>query len=390
MQITEKIALLARSTQVSFTLCPNNGEPAMHFGVLPDFGRWIAPITIQFSPDKDVECLFTNSLMFISHIRYKDGDIYIGPTSSIKCDPFRVKNLLNQYHLPMDMLNASIQYFDQTGPVSMGRFLDITILAYNLATGLRADTKELTLHGASDDHRQYEVPKLNPVEELHDGRELEIKLFSQIQFGNPVEKVFDLTHAGIVNEGTLSFSPLNHRRYLMISSVAIAARYAVSGGMDYSLAMSIADGYIQLLDRANDLNTMIDIANDMFRTYSHMVSELKLNFPQSGTVYKIQKAIASHLEEKITVQSIADELGLSRTFISSHFKATTGKNLNDYINEQKINRAKVLLKTTKMPIIDISDLLSFSSQSYFQAVFKKQTGMTPNEYRQEHLKPFEL
>lgn len=390
MQIAEKIALLARTTQVPFTICPNNGDPATHFGVLPDYERWINPLSRHFSAEKDVECLFTNSLMFVSHIHYPEGDIYIGPTSSIKCDPFRVKSLLSQYHLPMDLLNASIQYFDQTGPVSMGRFLDITILAYNLATGLRADATELMLNITSSDIHQSEPPKMTPVEEVHNGREMELKLFSQIQFGIPVSKAFDKNHMGAVNEGTLSFSPTNHRRYLMISSVALAARYAVSGGLDYSLAMSIADGYIQLLDRANDLDAMLDIANDMFKTYSQMVSEVKLNFPQSITIYKIQKAIDNHIEEKITVQGIADELGLSRTFISSHFKATTGKNLNDYINEQKINRAKVLLKTTKMPIIDISDLLAFSSQSYFQAVFKKQTGMTPNEYRQGRLKPFAL
>lgn len=390
MQIVEKIMLLARTSQLPFTVCPNNGDPLMHIGVLPNYERWITPLSLQFSPDKDVECIFTNSLMFVSHIRYKDGDIYIGPTSSIKCDPFRVKSLLSQYHLPIDLLNNSIQYFEKTGPVSMSRFLDTTILAYNLATGLRADAHELTLHAVSNNSQPREAPEFTPVEEIHDGREMEIKLFSQIQFGIPVDKAFDKSKIGSVNEGTLSFSPVNHRRYLMISSVALAARYAVSGGMDYSLAMSIADGYIQLLDRANDVDTMLDIANDMFRTYSHMVSEVKLNFPQSINIYKVQKIVTDRIEDKITVQGIADELGLSRTFISSHFKATTGKNLNDYINEQKINRAKVLLKTTKMPIIDISDLLSFSSQSYFQAVFKKQTGLTPNEYRQQNNKPFEM
>lgn len=390
MQIVEKIALLARSTQLPFTICPSNGDPPLHFGVLPRFERWILPLSKHFSPEKDVECLFTGNLMFLARIRYDGGEIYIGPTSSIKCDTFRVKSLLNQYHLPVDMMNESIAYFEQIGPVSMNRFLDATILAYYLATGLTAEAKDLTLHNANDSSHQPTPPKLTPVEEIHDGREMEIKLFSQIQYGIPVDKAFDKEHAGSVNEGTLSFSPTNHRRYLMISSVAIAARYAVSGGMSYSLAMSIADGYIQLLDRATDVDTMLDICNDMFRTYSHMVSEIKLNFPQSITIYKIQKAIANHLDEKITVQRIADELGLSRTFISSHFKATTGKNLNDYINEQKINRAKVLLKTTKMPIIDISDLLSFSSQSYFQAVFKKQTGMTPKEYQQQINKPFEM
>lgn len=390
MQIIERIELLARSSQLPFTICPNGDMRPMHFGCLPDYERWIIPLSRFFSDEKDVECIFTSNLMFLARIQYVDGEIFIGPTSSIKCDTYRVKGLLNQYHLPISLLKESVQYFDKTGPVSMSRFIDTTILAYYLATGKIADARSLALHNAHDESHKVSPPKLTTVEEIHDAHEMEVKLFSQIQFGIPVEKAFGMEFAGTVNEGTLSFSPTNHRRYLMISAVTIAARYAVSGGMDYSFAMSIADGYIRLLDRTTDVDTMIDIANDMFKTYSHMVSEIRLNYPQSITTYKIQKAVASHIEDKLTVQSIADELGLSRTFVSSHFKSTTGKNLNDYINEQKIDRAKVLLKTTQMPILDIAELLSFSSQSYFQAVFKRQIGITPNEYRQQRCKPFTL
>lgn len=390
MELTEKVELLAGTSQVSFTVRPSNGDPMYHRGILPNFERWISYLLQSFSPDKDIECLFTDSLMYIAHIRCDEGDVYIGPVSAIKCDQTRVKSLLRQYHHPLSALSESVQYFEKSGAVSMGKFVDLAALSYYVITGRSIDTNDLILHSSVNYDPVLEKPTYTPVEETHNGQQMETSLFSNIQFGIPVEKAFDFDNAGSVNEGTLSFSPTNHRRYLFISSVAIAARYAVSGGMDYSLAMSIADGYILLLDRTTNVHTMLDICNDMFKTYSHMVSELQLNFPQSATVYKIRKLISSRIEEKITVQSLADELGLSRTFISSHFKSATGKNLNDYINEQKINRAKVLLKTTRMPIIDISELLAFSSQSYFQSIFKKLTGLTPREYQQQINKPFEM
>lgn len=57
--------------------------------------------------------------------------------------------------------------------------------------------------------------------------------------------------------------------------------------------------------------------------------------------------------------------------------------LSQYIQEQKIEKAKSLLKTTDRSILEIATYLGFSSQGYFQNVFKKLTGMTPKEYRNQ-------
>ena len=79
----------------------------------------------------------------------------------------------------------------------------------------------------------------------------------------------------------------------------------------------------------------------------------------------------------------ADHLGLNRSYLSSQFKKETGINLNDFINLMKIDEATRLLVTTDRSVADIASLLAFSSQSYFQSVFKKHTGMTPLQYREK-------
>ena len=55
--------------------------------------------------------------------------------------------------------------------------------------------------------------------------------------------------------------------------------------------------------------------------------------------------------------------------------------VNEFITKMKIDEAKRLLEHTDRPISAISEALAYSSQSYFQNVFKKVTGMTPNEFR---------
>ena len=55
--------------------------------------------------------------------------------------------------------------------------------------------------------------------------------------------------------------------------------------------------------------------------------------------------------------------------------------ISQYINRQKIIEAKRFLRFTDKSLAEISGYFDFSSQSYFQKLFKEQTGMTPSEYR---------
>ena len=63
------------------------------------------------------------------------------------------------------------------------------------------------------------------------------------------------------------------------------------------------------------------------------------------------------------------------------FKADTGENLSDFIQKEKIDEAKRLLRYTDKSLIAISSYLGFSSQSHFNRIFKSITGKTPKEYR---------
>ncbi len=65
------------------------------------------------------------------------------------------------------------------------------------------------------------------------------------------------------------------------------------------------------------------------------------------------------------------------------FKQYTGLSLTDYLTNVKLEYAKSLLKNTDMTILDVSSKLEFTA-SYFSKLFKKQTGVTPGEYRKGH------
>ena len=94
--------------------------------------------------------------------------------------------------------------------------------------------------------------------------------------------------------------------------------------------------------------------------------------------------IYSHIKERITIEDLADELGVSSGYLSRLFKKETGISVSAYIRSQKIDMAKNLLRFSDYSMIDIANRLSFSSQSHFIQQFREVVGMTPKKYRDEY------
>ncbi len=62
----------------------------------------------------------------------------------------------------------------------------------------------------------------------------------------------------------------------------------------------------------------------------------------------------------------------------------TGQPITDYVHEVRVNKSKKLLLVTHSSILDISIQVGFSNHAYFCHTFKKLTGMTPSEFRQQN------
>lgn len=91
--------------------------------------------------------------------------------------------------------------------------------------------------------------------------------------------------------------------------------------------------------------------------------------------------INEHFTESITIEKLADHVGLSQYHFIRIFKKEIGFTPHEYIINTRIATAKYLLKNTQMSIKDICFSSGFSSESVFCSSFKRQTGMTPLQYR---------
>lgn len=96
----------------------------------------------------------------------------------------------------------------------------------------------------------------------------------------------------------------------------------------------------------------------------------------SKTLEKIQKCYA----EKINIESISEELGVSASYLSRKFKEVTGQTFLDFLNKYRIQQAAVLLSTRQYRINEISEATGFTDYKHFCAVFKKYTLMSPTKF----------
>jgi two-component system response regulator YesN len=106
---------------------------------------------------------------------------------------------------------------------------------------------------------------------------------------------------------------------------------------------------------------------------------------ENATIYAIKEFISkNYSNEHLSVKDISENVFLSSTYVCTIFKNDTGKTLNQYLTEYRIEKAKSMLKDYRNKITDISSKVGYSDGNYFGKAFKKLVGLSPSEYRERY------
>ncbi|MEH2072100.1 MAG: AraC family transcriptional regulator [Nostoc sp.] len=91
--------------------------------------------------------------------------------------------------------------------------------------------------------------------------------------------------------------------------------------------------------------------------------------------------IHTHLDRDLSLSEIAEIINISPTYFASLFKQAIGIPPHQYVIQQRVEQAKLMLLKTDLAIADIALQVGFSSQSHLTQQFKRLTGMTPKQVR---------
>ena len=176
---------------------------------------------------------------------------------------------------------------------------------------------------------------------------------------------------------------LRQSKTSIIVFTSLVCRAAIEGGLSPEEAYALGDSYIQSAENAKTLEDLEPLGLMMYDDFVRRVHKCRTNPHLSQQVQKCVDYIEMNLDKKIRAADIAALVGYTEYYMTHKFKEETGLSVTDYIKFAKIERAKVLLKSTNQTVQDIAAALSFSTRNYFSRIFQEVTGQTPMEYREK-------
>ena len=138
-------------------------------------------------------------------------------------------------------------------------------------------------------------------------------------------------------------------------------------------------------EEAYSQQLMAGIVNLLIGTMYSLERNIELKSRNQTHVDMINRArliIRDSLESSLTIQKVAEDMGVSYSNFRKLFKEHTGLSPATYQQDLRLQRAKELLSTTSMSIKEIAYRLNFESPDYFSAKFKQKTGRKPSDLRQ--------
>ncbi|WP_373216683.1 response regulator [Ruminococcus sp. 5_1_39BFAA] len=141
-------------------------------------------------------------------------------------------------------------------------------------------------------------------------------------------------------------------------------------------------------DVFDKMNTPDSVLQWFQNCFSRLVEASDMDAPSySVRIRNILHYIKNNYQQDISLETVADTFWLHKVYLAKIFKQETGKSVNEYIRNVRIEKAKELLLKDYIKINEIVTATGFNNPQSFYTIFKKYVGMTPGEYRDQMLNP---
>lgn len=347
----------------------------------------------KLSANPSPAIFFSTETGYYGKIDYKKENAYfiVGPFFSGDITPEMLQGFMKAHTFESEKSGEISEFLMSIPKYTYNRFLNM--IAY-LNFSLNRETIDVLSHFNLTDmryeheiaHKHIETAYLAKEEvTTHGTYQFERQLIDMVRFGETQKlKDFlrDSVKLGELKEGKLAENPIRQAKNIFIGQVTIVGKEgAIKGGLDVEQTYQLIDTYIQECEKLISVDSIMALQYNMLIDFTSRVAQNKLPEGVSPDIFACIQFINNHTNELISIDDVAGHIGKSRAYTTAKFKKELGVTINEYITNQKLIEAKNLLKHTDKTLTEISYYLCFSSQSYFSNVFKKKYGITPQKYR---------
>lgn len=173
---------------------------------------------------------------------------------------------------------------------------------------------------------------------------------------------------------------LRDARDLVIALNTLLRKTVEQAGIPPTQIDSRSNNNVIRVEQAVSVDQCKALGRRIVQGYCEMVQEVGLR-AKSLPIRTVISRVNADLTADLSLKTLAHELNVSASYLSTLFRRETGIPLTEYVNHRRITHAKRLLLGSELPIKDIVQRCGFSDMYYFNRLFKRMTGTTPKAYR---------
>lgn len=317
--------------------------------------------------------------------------LFIGPYLSRELTESDIRRLMNSLQIPEDLFLQLSDYYsglpclpEKNFFFSLLRHLYAFIFETSHPFSRFVDLRMLESQDAFLEKHEYQVPK-DPILSMHMLEEryhIEDKLLDAVSRGNTAKALSVYETMGSIRFAARTTDELRNRKNFMLTFNSLLRRTAYEAGVHPFYIDAVSSNYASLLEQSSSIREITDITPYMIQSYCRLVEDRSM-VSYSEPIRQILVTIDASLTGDLSLKRFANELFLNTSYLSNLFKKEVGVTLTDYVNKNRIEYAKKLLKSTTLSIQDIAVRSGISDIHYFTRLFRRETGMSPRDFRNQ-------
>ena len=345
-----------------------------------------------YEPTRNPEFTAINPNLEYGHVRVEGTgyDLYFGPVFTEPVTEALVQEYFEECKTPPEQREATAELLYAMPISSHPQFVRYLLFLHYCLNHKEADAADF--YGEEEEKTASRSSRVLDTsiedkenETTRNSYAIERELYQRIGQGDvsKLKQFLDRTQV-FPSEGKTARSPLRQAKNTFIGLAAkIEVSAAIPGGMDPDRAYQLCDLYMMECEQMQSIEEVYRLQYIMLMDFCQRCGAAQLPQGVSEEVFRCMNYIQSHTNASIGVEEVAEQIHRSSSYLMRRFKAELGMSVGEYITKCKLEEACDLLTYGNRSLAEISAYLGYSSQSYFQNVFKKQFGMTPMQYRKK-------
>jgi len=317
---------------------------------------------------------------------------YIGPYLPVSLEQEKIKETFKSRKMDSEHQDFLFKYYNSLPVVDDENilFAIVNTLGENLWGSKENFTFEYVEYAITDKSEPIEFSPVYTEEEktplslsiLEENYANEKRLMKAVSQGklNKIGAIASVVYNNSTEQRN-SDSLRNRKNYLIILNTVLRCS-AENGGVHPLHIDRLSSIFARKIERIYTIEESKHLQNDMIRSYCILVKDYSLK-NYSYLIGKTLTLISYDLTDDLSLKSLSKKLSVNPTYLSALFKKECGCTLTNYVNSKRVEYAITLLKDSGKLVGQIASECGIDDTNYFIRLFKKHTGLTPNEYRRQ-------